>query len=78
MNFLIRPFSWLLGLLDIVYYVLFLKPGNKGKKFYEEGYGDVNATMALRESIRGTFAPAGRVTSSTAPLSCCQPVRDNA
>lgn len=55
MNFLIRPFSWLLGLLDILYYALFLKPGTNGRKFYEEGYGDVNASMALRESIHGAW-----------------------
>lgn len=53
MNFLIRPISWLLGLLDILYYTLFLKPGGKRRKFFEEGYGDVNASMALRETING-------------------------
>eukprot|EP00892_Ulva_mutabilis_P008621 jgi/Ulvmu1/6130/UM027_0108.1 len=52
MNILIRPLSWLLGLLDILYYLLFLKPGKKNKKFFEEGYGDVNESVALRDTIR--------------------------
>jgi hypothetical protein len=56
MNILIRPFSWLLGLLDILYYLMYLKPGRNDKRFYEGGYGDVDESMMLRKAVRG--APA--------------------
>lgn len=67
MNFLIRPFSWLLGLLDILYYNFFLKPGRKGSKFYEDGYGDVNESMALRRAMNGTRTKARRTVTTRIP-----------
>ena len=56
MNILIRPFSWLLGLLDILYYLMYLKPGRNDKRFYEGGYGDVEESMMLRKAVRGALA----------------------
>jgi hypothetical protein len=50
---LLRPLSWLLGLLDNVY--LFLSIIRKKSKFFEAGYGDTNFEFRLKEHIGGAL-----------------------
>jgi hypothetical protein len=46
-----RAMSWILGKLDRGYY--FLGFGRQGLKFFEDGYGDLEATLKLVD-FKGT------------------------